>query len=245
MSGTLYAGTSGFSYPDWSPRFYPGGSRGDALLPLYAARLTACELNNTYYRQPTPERIDAWVGATPEHFRFTVKAQRGGSIRALTGDPVETLGWLLRPLQSFGQRLGSVLYRVPQEIERDDGRLDRLLAAWPPGVALTFEFQHPSWHVDEVFDRLARFGAALCATDRDEDEDAPTLRLTGAFLYLRLRRSAYAAAELTGWAARLVPFLDAGNDVFVFFRHDADGTSAERAEELSRNVERQRGGVGV
>jgi len=31
------------------------------------------------------------------------------------------------------------------------------------------------------------------------------------------------------WAARIEPFLAAGDDAFVFFRHDADGASALRA----------------
>ncbi len=242
VSGRLYTGTSGFAYPDWAPGFYPPGTRGDDLLPRYAARLSACELNNTYYRQPTEERIRVWVRATPEAFRFTVKAQRGGSVRALLGDPADTLDWLLRPLRAFGERLGTVLYRVPGEIERDDARLAALLAAWPRDMAVAFEFRHPSWAVDEVFDALRSSGAGLCATDFDEDPEPPTVRLTGSFLYLRLRRSAYDRAALATWAARLAPFLDTGHDAFVFFRHDADGTSALRAEELPRLTAAARAG---
>ena len=37
--GRLFVGTSGFAYPDWYPRFYPKGLRGDALLRHYATRL--------------------------------------------------------------------------------------------------------------------------------------------------------------------------------------------------------------
>ncbi|HEY6058637.1 MAG TPA: DUF72 domain-containing protein, partial [Candidatus Limnocylindrales bacterium] len=172
--------------------------------------------------------------ATPEAFRFTVKAQRGG-IRALLSDPEPTLAWLLGSLRAFGPRLGSVLYRVPVEIERADAGLDRLLAAWPADLPLTFEFQHTSWEADAVHERLARAGAALCATDLDEMPE-PTLRLTGRVLYLRLRRAGYAPDELASWAARIAPFLAAGNDVFAFFRHDADGTSALRAIDLAERV---------
>jgi uncharacterized protein YecE (DUF72 family) len=237
VSGTLYVGTSGFSYPNWAPAFYPAGSRADSLLRFYAARLSTCELNNTYYRQPTPERIRAWVAATPSGFRFTVKAQRGGSLRALLADPVGTLPWLVEPLRGFGDRLGSVLFRVPEQIERDADRLRALLDAWPAGVPVTFEFRDPSWIDDEVFDLLRTASAAVCATELDTDQEPPRIDLTGRILYLRLRREAYTTSELEAWAARIAPFLEAGHDVFAFFRHDADGRSALRALELRTLVE--------
>ena len=37
------------------------------------------------------------------------------------------------------------------------------------------------------------------------------------------------SAELAAWAARLEPFLAAGDDAFVFFRHDEAGRGAELA----------------
>ena len=49
---------------------------------------------------------------------------------------------------------------------------------------------------------------------------------------MRLRRSAYSAADLADWAGRLSAFLESGTDCYVFFRHDDDGTSALRATEL-------------
>jgi uncharacterized protein YecE (DUF72 family) len=161
-----------------------------------------------------------------------VKAQRGGSLRALAVDPATSVPWLTAPLRRFGARLGTVLFRVPEEIERDDARLAALLSQWPTDVPLTLEFQHPSWHVDETFAAMAGIGAVLCATDLDDLAEPPTIRRTGRFLYLRLRRSAYGEADLAAWAARLEPFLVAGDDVFVFFRHDASGDSALRALRL-------------
>jgi uncharacterized protein YecE (DUF72 family) len=235
-TGRLYVGTSGFAYPDWSPRFYSAGTRGDALLRAYAQRLNTCELNNTFYQQPTPKRIETWLGATPPTFRFVVKAQRGGSMRALFRDPAATIAWLTAPYRLFDERLGSVLFRVPEPVKRDDDALRRLLSAWPSELPLTVEFQHGSWHVDEVHEQLMRHHTALCATDLD-DADAPDLRVTGDFLYLRLRRSSYDDADLAAWRDRLAPFLNDGLDAYVFFRHDADGTSALRAERFAAMAE--------
>ncbi|HEX5451398.1 MAG TPA: DUF72 domain-containing protein, partial [Candidatus Limnocylindrales bacterium] len=165
MTGRLYTGTSGFAYPGWTPRFYPADLKPADRLAFYAARLDACELNNTFYRQPRPDQVAAWTGTVPADFRFVVKAQRGGSIGALRADPRPTLAWLLEPYRAFGNTLGSVLFRVPSPIRRDDDALDRLLAAWPPDLPVTFDFQDPSWEDDAVHDRLRAAGAALCITD--------------------------------------------------------------------------------
>jgi uncharacterized protein YecE (DUF72 family) len=72
----------------------------------------------------------------------------------------------------------------------------------------------------------------LCATEGEGDDAPPTLRRTGPFLYLRLRRHDYSPAELDAWRDRLEPFLDVGDDAFVFFRHDETGRGAELALEL-------------
>lgn len=235
MPGRLYAGTSGFAYPDWAPRFYPSGLRGDALLPHYASQLPAVELNNTFYQQPSATKVATWLAATPATFRFSVKAQRGGSWRGFA-EPTPGLPWLTDPYRAFGERLGTVLFRVPDGSRRDDERLVRFLEAWPSDLPLTIEFQDASWHVDETFTALAAAGAALCTTELPEDDVPPTIRRTGPFLYLRLRRHDYDASELEAWAARIEPFLADGLDAFVFFRHDPVGRGPELALALRETV---------
>jgi uncharacterized protein YecE (DUF72 family) len=231
----LYAGTSGFAYPGWSPRFYPPGLAADHLLAHYAGRLVTVELNNTYYQQPSPAKVAAWLAATPAAFRFTVKAQRGGSARSLA-DPATSVPWLTGPYRAFGEKLGCVLFRVPTGVKRNDERLAAFLATWPRDLPLAVECQDPAWLVDETFGALADAGAALVATDLPDDPEPPTLRRTGPFLYLRLRRHDYAPDELAAWAARLEPFLASGMDAYVFFRHDPVGRGPELALELIEAV---------
>ena len=231
--GRLRTGTSGFAYPAWSPRFYPPGTRGPALLGYYGSRLATVELNNTFYRQPSPAAVDGWLAATPDDFRFAVKAQRGSSFRTLQVDPAESVAWLTTPLRRFGDRLGTILFRVPDGVVRSDERLAGLLSAWPADLPLALEFQDPSWHVDEVFGAVRDAGAALVTTDLDDEPEPPTIRRSGPFLYLRLRRADYAPDELARWLDRLEPFLADGIDAFVYFRHDEVGRGAELALELA------------
>lgn len=242
VPGRVLAGTSGFSYPGWSPTFYPPGLPARSLLPHYASRLPVCELNNTFYARPKEDRIRAWRDAVPPGFRFIVKAQRGASVRALYGDAVESARWLTEFLPAFEDRLGAVLFRVGGEIPRNDERLGALLAAWPRTIPLVLEAQHPSWTSDETFAALRAAGAVLCTTDLDDQDEAPDIRRTGPFLYLRLRRTAYTHQDLDLWARRLVPFLDDGLDAYVLFRHDEDGTSALHAEGFPDRVTRVRAG---
>jgi uncharacterized protein YecE (DUF72 family) len=238
--GRLLVGTSGFAYPSWSPRFYPPAIRGDGLLGHYASRLPAVELNNTFYQSPSESKVAAWVAATPPSFRFSVKAQRGGSWRAMNGSPEPGLPWLTDPYRPFGERLGSVLFRVPDNVRRDDAKLAAMLVAWPRDLPLTMEFSDPTWDADETVSLMRDAGAVLCATEGPDDPTPPTLRRTGPFLYIRLRRHDYTRTELRVWRKRIEPFLSAGDDVFVFFRHDETGRGPELAEELA-SLDAERG----
>ena len=233
--GTLHVGTSGFAYPGWAPAFYPAGTRGDALLSAYAARLSAVELSTTYYRQPSADQAAAWAARTPPTFRFSVKLLRTGALRAYAGDPAQTLAWLTAPLAAFGSRLGAALVRIPADRPRDDARLVALLAAWPRGVPLALELQSATWHVDDVFSIAVAAGAVVTCTETDDAPDPP-LTVSGPFVYLRLRRERYGTADLDAWAARIEPFLADGRDAFVFFRHDAHGATPGYAASLAARL---------
>jgi len=117
-------------------------------------------------------------------------------------------------------------------------------------VALTFDDGPSPPYTDRVLDALRDAGAVLCVTELppEGDEGAgvagaagahgpPMIRRTGSFLYLRLRRHDYDDADLDAWAARIEPFLAAGDDVYAFFRHDAVGRAGELALELRRRLE--------
>ena len=163
-------------------------------------------------------------------------------MRAFMAAPAESVPWLTESLPTFGQRLGAVLFGIPANVRRaadgaGDARLAALLAAWPREIPLAMEFQHESWHLDETFSALRGADAALVTTELPEDSEPPEIRVTGPFLYLRLRRHDYDDAEITAWAARLQPFLDAGHDAYVFFRHDETGRATELARALAAAVE--------
>jgi uncharacterized protein YecE (DUF72 family) len=237
VRGRLYAGTSGFSYPGWVPRFYAPGKASRKLLVAYSARLPAVELHTTFYRRPVPEQVSKWLRETPAWFRFCPKAQRGTAWRAWTDDdPGGSFEWLNESFAGFGERIGCVLLSGRGSMERDDAALERVLSAWPRTLRLALELPHPSWGDPDVRRRVREAGAAVVATDWD-DRAEPVLDERASLIYLRLRRAAYTAADVERWAVRLRPILAGGNDAYVFFRHDEDGQMALHAEALLRRLE--------
>jgi uncharacterized protein YecE (DUF72 family) len=76
MTGKLYAGTSGWAYPQWKPDFYPAKLAAAKFLGYYSSRLNSVELNYTFLRFPTGKLLSGWIAATPADFKFAVKANQ-------------------------------------------------------------------------------------------------------------------------------------------------------------------------
>ena len=55
-----------FSYPAWRGSFYPEKLPEAKMLAYYAEQLRAVEINNTFYRMPTPEMLEHWAAETPD-----------------------------------------------------------------------------------------------------------------------------------------------------------------------------------
>ena len=75
-TGKKFAGTSGYSYPQWKGSFYPTKAKTDDLLEHYANKLATVEINNTFYRFPSEKVVEQWKTQTPDDFQFALKAHR-------------------------------------------------------------------------------------------------------------------------------------------------------------------------
>jgi uncharacterized protein YecE (DUF72 family) len=216
----LFVGTSGFSYSSWRGRFYPRGLKNSDMLAYYARRLKTVEVNTTFYRTQPDDVIKNWVAATPETFRFAVKAHRRITHNRRMPNLEEAMLTLVTEVAGFGDRLGPVLFQLPPTAPYDPGRIERIAALAPGNWRVAFQFRHPSWHIPAVVSRLEQMGAALVYGD---GEAQPGLLGRGAFVYLRLRRDAYSSQRLAAWKRRVRGYLAEGHDVFVYFKHERLG----------------------
>lgn len=214
---TLYAGTSGFSYPAWKGVFYPAGLAGSRMLGYYAERLNGVELNGSFYRTPPEVTLAGWAAQTPDGFRFCLKAHRALTYSGPAFDKEGVARQVAPHLGAMGPRLGPVLLQFPPVAHRDPALLDRLLAAL--GLRAAVEFRHESWFAPDVTDVLRAHGAALVVTDQEKWPRAPRMEL-GGLAYYRLRRE-YDAAALARWRRELRAEAAGREEVHVYFRHDA------------------------
>src|ERR1700683_140428 len=202
MTGKLYAGTSGWAYPPWKPDFYPAKLAAAKFLGYYSSRLNSVELNYTFRRFPTGKLLSGWIAATPEDFKFAVKANQAIThIKRLKESEDVTSRFLasLGALRDAG-KLGPVLFQLPPFLRCDLPRLKNFLAQLPRDTRAAFEFRHDSWFTDEVFAVLREANAALCEAESEKLE-TPHVR-TADFTYFRLRKQSYSAKERSELAKR-------------------------------------------
>jgi uncharacterized protein YecE (DUF72 family) len=233
---TIHVGTSGFSYKEWKKIFYPADLPSDRFLSYYATRFGAVEIDSTFYRLPTPKSLDAWAAATPDTFRFAIKASQRITHRERLAAPSEALGYMLGILGRLEARLGVVLYQLPPFFRRDDARLESFLASLPPSPRSALEFRHVSWFADETFRILEKYGVALCIND-NEEFDCPK-ELTAKHTYVRLRRDTYPPEEREAWRGRLLEFAARGVEVFAFIKHKDNPDAPLIALDFASGIER-------
>jgi uncharacterized protein YecE (DUF72 family) len=235
--GRIWFGTSGFSYKEWRPGFYPPDLPDKEFLHYYSTRLNSVEIDYTFYRMPTARQLDAWKNSTGHDFRFAIKASQRITHQERLKIPSDALEYLLRVVPGLDDRLGLMLYQLPPNFRRDDGRLKTFLFALPAGIRCAFEFRHDSWHCPEIYDLLRGHDAALCIHDTD-DRTTP-LELTAPFTYVRLRRSRYEPARREEWQHRILDWVAQGIEVFAYLKHeapDAPHLALEFAEGLGARI---------
>jgi uncharacterized protein YecE (DUF72 family) len=247
----LRIGCSGWNYASWKGRFYPAGLRSADWLTYYTRQFDTVEVNNTFYRLPSPGTFADWRDATPDGFIMAVKASRYLTHLKRLRDPEEPVQRFFDHASYLGPRLGPVLFQLPGNFTLDLPRLEGLLGLLPgclrvpdsqaaQAVAHVVEFRDPSWYVDDIFALLTEHGVSLCLHDKSGSAiDRPTV---GPALYVRFHGSSgryhgsYSAAALERWADRLVCDWRAGRDVYAYFNNDPEAVATMNARDLRARV---------
>ena len=232
MAGKLYAGTSGWTYPSWKPKFYPAKLAAAKFLQYYATRLNTVEVNYTFRHYASEKSQNNWLSVVPPEFKFSIKAHQNITHLKRLRDATELAQGFLNSLQPLTEagRVGMVLFQLPPFLKADAGLLEEFLTGLPKSGRLSFEFRHASWFADPIYALLQKFNAALCIAESEKLE-TPDIA-TADFCYYRLRKGEYSKQERQKQAEQFSRHLEKNRDVFVYFKHEETPDGAFYAEEL-------------
>ena len=229
----IRVGVGGWTYEPWRDNFYPAGLPHNRELRYASERLTAVEVNGTFYSTFGPATFAKWRDETPDGFVFCIKAHRSTTNRrelASAGEAIER--FLNSGLAELGPKLGPILWQFMPTKQFDAADFEAFLALLPVrlnGLPLrhVLDVRHPSFEAPAYLPLARRHGCVTVHTDSAKypniaDPQAP-------FAYLRLMRSeadcptGYPPQALGNWAqgARAWAAGPPPRDAFVFFINGA------------------------
>jgi uncharacterized protein YecE (DUF72 family) len=169
----LYIGTAGWSYEDWKGIVYPKSSgKGFRPLAFLARYFNAVELNNTFYRPPTPAYCHKWLEdvANRPDFHFTAKLWQRFTherLQAWTDAEVKQFRDGIAPIVEAG-RLGALLVQFPWSFHFDATSRDWLkrIAGEFGDMPLVLEVRSSEWARDDALDFIRTLGIGFCNIDQ-------------------------------------------------------------------------------
>jgi len=217
-AGRIRCGIGGWTFEPWRGVFYPATLKQKDELTYAARHLTTIEINGTYYSSFKPDSWAKWRAATPEGFKFAVKASRFCVNRKKLTDAAPSIEIFLgQGLTELGDRLGPILWQfmATKKFDYDDfaGFMDLL----PEKIG-----DLPARHVIEVrnstfadpkFIGLCRDrNISICVSENDNYPIIPDI--TGDLVYLRLISASdeietgYEPRDLDLWANRFKAYAE-------------------------------------
>lgn len=256
----IRVGIGGWTFPPWrNGVFYPADLPQSRELEYAASKLTAIEVNGTFYGSQKPTTFAVWAEQVPDDFIFSLKGPRYATHRRNLGEAGESVQRFMDSgIAELGDKLGPLLWQLPATKPFDAQELEAFFALLPEQVqgrelSHVLDARHPSFACG-AYVRLARkHGIATVYTDSEEYPNIADR--TSDIVYARLMQASdryangYAPAALTRWheralewargeapadLARLVPTAPRGRvrQVFVYFINGEKARAPRAAQAL-------------
>ena len=211
-AGRIRCGMGGWTFEPWRGVFYPPKLSQKRELEYASRHVSVIEINGTYYSSFKPDSWAKWRAATPEGFKFSVKASRFCVNRKKLTDGKQSMDFFINQgIEELGDRLGPILWQfmATKKFDSDDfaGFFD-MLPKTLNGLPLSHVIEvRNATFANEKFVSLCRdHGLAIC---NSENENYPFIPdITADFVYLRLLSASddvptgYTKEELDLWADR-------------------------------------------
>jgi uncharacterized protein YecE (DUF72 family) len=241
QSGTrstmIYVGCAGWALrKESAAEFAIEGSH----LVRYARRLSAVEVNSTFYRPHRPKTFEKWAAAVPRSFCFSVKVPKWITHERRLKVEREQLAEFVNQVTCLGPALGILLVQLPPSLAFDRAVAMKFFEALqlltPTRIAC--EPRHKSWFKPVVDDLLKGIGVARVAADPAVVPAASEPGGADECSYYRLHGSptiyysSYAEEELELLAGKLNAAHARGRDAWCIFDNTAAGAAIGNALSL-------------
>jgi uncharacterized protein YecE (DUF72 family) len=246
-SPKIRIGIGGWVYPPWRGTFYPPGLPQKNELAHASRRVTAIEINGTFYGSQKPASFRRWHDETPEDFVFSLKGPRYTTHRSdlsTAGSSIER--FFASGVLELRDKLGPILWQFAPRMPFDEAGFASFLELLPRSIdnraiRHVVEVRHRSFLSSSFTELLRQHGVAVALVD---DANLPAFEeLTADFAYFRLRRCAenepagYPHGELDNWAARLLQLsAQTVQDCFLYFINGAKVRAPAAAEALLQRI---------
>ncbi|GAA0757759.1 DUF72 domain-containing protein [Ideonella azotifigens] len=191
----IRVGIGGWVFEPWRDgNFFPVGWPKTKELAYASSKLSAIEINSTYYSDQRPSTFAKWHDDTPPGFMFSLKANRFTTNRrvlAEAGGSVEK--FLASGLLELKDKLGPIVWQFAPSKRfdaADFGAFLKLLPRELGGRPLrhALDVRHESFRCPEYLDLARSMGMATVFTEADDYPPLPDL--TADFAYCRFMRTA-------------------------------------------------------
>jgi uncharacterized protein YecE (DUF72 family) len=227
----IFVGTAGWALDaNAKPLF----DEGESHLARYATRLSAVEINSSFYRPHRVATYVRWAASVPDEFRFAVKLPRAITHLARLKNSKALLDAFHGQVTGLGEKLGPVLIQLPPSLGFDLDVAKEFLVAMRTRFAgaLVLEPRHASWFGPSAGALMEKFNVTRAHADPEPVSGRGDVR--GAFQYYRwhgspvMYRSNYDEAALAALAAKLK------DGDWCIFDNTAEGAAISNALSLQK-----------
>lgn len=237
-------GIGGWTFEPWRDHFYPAGLAHSKELQYASRKLTAIEVNGTYYSTFKPQTFAKWHSETPEGFMFSLKANRFATNRRVLAEAGDSITRFVESgISELKDKLGPIVWQFMPSKVFESGDFEAFLALLPQAVdgrrlRHVLDVRHESFATPAFITLARQYGCVPVHTD---SEKFPAIAdAEAAFAYLRLMRSqadmptGYSPEAITQWAQGVRAWTsgERPRDVFVYFINGAKERAPAGAMEL-------------